>query len=112
MSVEYKSNLRKIASQIDAELKAALGETAQDIKTLAADLAPVDTGALRDSGSAKPEGENWIVAFGAGLGYAAPVEYGTQHSPAQPFLTPAVEQIDPLFRAKARLQALISRNRV
>jgi HK97 gp10 family phage protein len=114
MSVTYVSRLKNIASQIDAELRAALGETANDIGTLAQDLAPRDTGDLAASKQVKPAGDGWIVSFGEGLPdiRAIAQEYGTDTQPAQPFLTPAVENIDPVARAKARLAALISRNRV
>lgn len=114
MSVEYRSNLRLIAGQIERELAAALHETADDIADLAQQLAPEDTGALKASKDVRPDGDGWIVSFGRGLPdiRAIAQEYGTEHSPAQPYLTPAVAQIDPLFRAKARIADLISKNRV
>jgi len=59
--------------------------------------APVDTGNLRDSGHI--EGD--MVVFDAenaiGGQYAAAVEFGTRYTPAQPFLTPAAEQVKPLL---------------
>lgn len=114
MTVEYKSNLRNIAAQIEAELNAALKETADDVADLAQQLAPVDTGALRDSKDVRADGDGWIVSFGRGLPdiRAIAQEYGTSEMAAQPFLTPAVAAIDPILRAKERIAALIARNRV
>lgn len=114
MTVEFKSNLRLIAADIQQELAAALGETAADIGTLAEQLSPVDTGALKASKRVAPQGDDWVVSFGEGLPDARAVyqEYGTSRSPAQPFLTPAVESIDPTFRAKARIAALIAKHQI
>lgn len=112
MSVVFKSNLKNIASQIERELSEALKETANDIGDLAQQFAPEDTGDLKASKRVKPNGTGWIISFGEGLGYAAFVEYGTSTSPAQPFLTPAAEAIDPIFHAKARIADLIARNRI
>lgn len=114
MSVEYKSNLRKIAAEIEQELRAGNGETANDIGDLAQQLAPEDTGGLKASKQVRPDGDGWIVSFGEGLPdiRAIAQEYGTNVSPAQPYLTPAVEQIDPLFRVKVRINALIAKYRI
>lgn len=57
-------------------------EVAETAKT----LAPVDTGALRDSIVQVPEG----VAVEAP--YAVFVEYGTSDSSAQPFVRPAIDE--------------------
>lgn len=70
---------------------------AQLIADLARQLVPVDTGALRDSIRVEPGDSptsRKVIAGGGGVDYAAHVEYGTAHSPARPFMTPAVEQID------------------
>lgn len=114
MSVDYKSNLKKIAAEIDQELRAALLQTGNDIGDLAQQLAPEDTGRLKASKKVDVQGESVIVSFGEGLPdmRAIAQEYGTGTQPAQPYLTPAVEQIDPVLRAKERLNALIARNRI
>lgn len=94
-------------------------EFAQDVLDLAQQLAPVETGSLRDSGHLEEDLESsarrMIVVFGnpdggyhgsasraagAPVDYAAAVEYGTVKSPAQPFLTPAAEELYPLFVQK------------
>jgi HK97 gp10 family phage protein len=111
MTVEYKSNLRQIAAQIDSEMDLAMADTAEDIRTLAAQLAPKRSGDLSRSGKVTKKGAgHYETSFGDGLTYAVYVEYGTAVSPAQPFLTPAAAAIDPLFRAKERIAALIQRN--
>lgn len=70
---------------------------AQHIADLAQQLAPVDTGALRDSIRVEPGDSptsRKVIAGGGAVTYAAHVEYGTASSPAQPYMTPAAEQID------------------
>lgn len=70
---------------------------AQHIADLARQLAPVDTGALRDSihvESGDTPTSRKVIAGGGAVTYAAHVEYGTANSPAQPFMTPAIAQID------------------
>lgn len=110
---------------------AAVAKAAFAIEAEAKAHAPVDTGALKASISAITAGEdhsgvNYIVAqaFNPGatladapqvesdleaivavpMSYAAYLEYGTAHMPARPFLTPAVEAIQPeLEQALAEL---------
>lgn len=114
MTVQYKSNLRKIAAQIDQEMRLARVETGNDIGDLAQDLAPRDTGDLAASKRVREDGDSVIVSFGEGLPdiRAIAQEYGTSKMAAQPYLTPAVEAIDKLFRAKERLNALIAKHRI
>jgi len=70
---------------------------ADHIVDLARQLAPVKTGALRDSihiEAGDTPLSRKVVAGGGAVDYAAHVEYGTASNPAQPFLTPAFEAID------------------
>jgi len=114
MSVTYKSNLRLIAAQLEHELSEALRETADDIGDLAQQFAPELSGDLKASKQVKQQGDDWIVSFGRELPDIRAIvqEYGSESQPAQPYLTPAVEAIDPLFRAKARINALIAKHRL
>lgn len=113
MSIQYKSNLRQIAAQLDREMDAAMADTGEDVRNLAEQFAPKLSGDLSRSGKVRKKGEgHYEVSFGEDLTYAVYVEYGTDSSPAQPFLTPAAANIDPLFRAKERIAALIQRNHV
>lgn len=89
------------------------------IQGSAMESAPVDTGFLKNSiyvelhnrstygqgvsGSGEmlpeiPAAEDALTAYVAvGASYGVFVEWGTVHSPAQPYLTPAVELETPLF---------------
>jgi HK97 gp10 family phage protein len=84
-----RKELRKRAGEIVR--KAAL-----DIEAHAKTLAPVDTGALRNSIRMEPTGE-LSAEVAVGVDYGLYVEMGTVHAPAQPFLTPAVEHARPAF---------------
>jgi len=110
MSVQYKSNIRAIARALEGALNAGAEETAGDILDLAQQLCPVDTGELRGSGHVVPQGNTWQVLFDAP--YAAFVEFGTDVSAAQPFLTPAAEAIDKTFRTVSRIRKVISENAI
>lgn len=88
-----KKNLR---SRAGIEVRKAALAVEAEAKT----LAPVDTGALRNSIQAEKhpsQAFTWQVKVG--MEYGAFVEYGTVNAPAQPFLTPAVEHIRPQLKA-------------
>ena len=53
---------------IDDKVSTALLRAAEDVVNLASQLAPVDTGALKDSGDTRIIGKNEIeISFGNGL---------------------------------------------
>ncbi|MCA1596068.1 MAG: hypothetical protein LC772_06555 [Chloroflexi bacterium] len=117
------------AGAVHAMLGLIVRKTCFDIEGVAKQNAAVDTGAMRASiysvvegqdGSgdadaaalaANPKAEllpkpdltvdtmNGFVAVGAS--YAGYIEYGTTRAPAQPFLSPAVDQVRPSFEAAA-----------
>ena len=86
----------------------ALDKAGDDGEARAKQLAPVDTGALRESVRKEPEahaeGEKYVVGVTAGGGgirnprtgrevdYAAHVEYGTSRGRAQPYLRPGLRE--------------------
>lgn len=111
MGVTYHSNLLKIRDGLPEAIDQGLGVAAGMIGDLAQQLAPVDTGALRDSKRVeRVKAAHYRVRFTAP--YAAFVEYGTIHSPAQPFLTPAAQAIDVEIEVGKAVDALIRRNGV
>jgi len=110
MSVEYKTNIRAISRALEGALNDGLKETADDILDLAQQLCPVKSGDLKASGHTVPLGNVWQVIFDAD--HAAFVEFGTQNQAAQPFLSPAVESVDPTFRTVSRIRAIIQDNQV
>ncbi len=93
------SNLSEIAAGSEQAVKNALLQTAADVVSIAKQLAPVDTGALKQSIGAIPETSTSIL-IGSDKEYAPFVEYGTVNSPAQPFLTPAFAQAESAFKVR------------
>lgn len=75
--------------QAEAECREAVARRARE-------SCPVDTGALRDSIRATPEG------VAAGADYALAVELGTYFAPPRPFLRPALEREADGFRENVR----------
>jgi hypothetical protein len=78
-----------------------LVNAAEMVKELASQLAPIDEGDLADSGEVEVVGsEDVLVSFGNGLPdlRAIAQEFGWEQDgetyPAQPYLIPAVNQID------------------
>lgn len=113
MAVTYKSNLLAIRDGLQAAINQGLGQAATHVGDLAQQLAPIDTGELRDSKIVEPVAPGrWRVSFGRGLPdiRAVAQEYGTRSSPAQPYLTPAAEQIDVDLEVGKAVAALIARN--
>lgn len=88
---ELKKELRPRAKQL---IRAA----AFEVQGKAQVNAPVDTGALKNSIEATEVGIYtwWVIV---GVDYGAFVELGTSRMAAQPYLTPAVEEVAPIYRA-------------
>jgi HK97 gp10 family phage protein len=98
---KLQSNLLRIVLQAPKAAQAALEQTGKDIADLASQLAPVDTGALRDSYKSEVVSEG-VVHVGTDVDYAAHVEFGTYKSAAQPHFTPAFKQNEDTFKARLR----------
>lgn len=115
MTVTYNNKgLLAIRAGLKDAIDQGLGAAAGHIGDLA-QLAPVDTGALKDSKVVERVAPGqWRVSFGRGLPDARAIfqEYGTRSSPAQPYLTPAATQIDVDVEAGKAVAALITRNGV
>lgn len=99
VKLEVKSNrFGELAAKLPALAALAVRKAATDITAFARRIAPVDTGALRNS-------INWAMAGAAaaivsvGVAYGIFVEFGTRHMAAQPYFTPAVEWMRPQFEA-------------
>lgn len=91
MSVEGWDKLQAQLKEIaDADYTPALEKGVREaILPEAQILVPVDTGDLRDSLEVRRENDN--VSLIAGTDHALPVEFGTIHMAAQPFLRPAID---------------------
>jgi HK97 gp10 family phage protein len=112
MTVSVKlAGLRTLSTAANEAINRGTARAAHLMEDVAKRLCPVDTGALRASihveqGSGPAD---WVVT--ADKEYAQWVEYGSQHAPAQPFMTPAMEQIDVELEIKRELQRLIAQVR-
>lgn len=96
-----------IRANIRQNFPDALLKGAQDIVDTASQLAPVGDGIpgghLKDTGIARLTGTRTVtITFGEGLPdeRAIAQEYGTAFMPAQPYLTPALNQVDILFHVR------------
>lgn len=104
LELEGLINFQRI---IDSAISDGLFEAGQDLHDLARQLAPEDSGDLKNSGDVQQLSKTVVeVSFGNNLpdDRAPAQEYGTMYFPAQPFLTPAAKEIDPTFRIKQRLK--------
>ena len=133
--MEIKSNRKKILRELDRRMKAACEVIGGIAESAAKDLAPVDTGLLRNSithgmaggklsvseytddaggqsgrytGQSVPAEQNqYTVVIGTNVHYAPYQELGAPnaHIPPAPFLRPAVEGNADAFKAALK-QAL------
>lgn len=104
------SRLHAIIAGIAEDIDAGVHQGAEYIGELAQQLAPEDTGALKASKQVdKKAPAAWVVSFGEGLPDIRAVvqEFGSIHQPAQPYLTPARQEIDVEAEVAARLKARI-----
>lgn len=114
--------LPEIAEKLDKALDEAVRKAAFDIQGKAQAKAPVDTGFLKNSVyvvthnestyhdvQEPEEGQELLPEVGTpkeheaviavGASYGVYVEFGSEHGPAQPYLTPAAEEVRPQFTA-------------
>jgi HK97 gp10 family phage protein len=86
------STLRDAADEL-ADPATALDKSGRLVEQRARAGAPVDTGALANSIRATREGVEVLVGPNVGV-YAAVQEYGSAHTPAHPYLRPALDYSD------------------
>lgn len=102
------SSVKIVFNKLPQMQGAVRGKVADEVKNAALAvegqakaIAPVDTGALRNSIQAEAKSDlTWRV--GVGVEYGQFVEYGTYKSAAQPYMTPAAEQVEPQFVANVK----------
>lgn len=92
------NKLPELGSRTHALLQAVVSTAATDIRENAQAAAPVDTGNLKNSIQDRKTGD-LQAEIAVGAEYGAYVEFGTENAPAQPYLTPAVLRVEPVFRA-------------
>lgn len=97
LTVQIKFNrLPELAKAFPVAVDKIVQSTALKIEARAKTLAPVKTGALRNSIRAVNTGQG-RAEVRVGVKYGAYVEYGTRHRTAKPYLTPAVRQEEGPF---------------
>lgn len=132
MTVTVLSNrLPQMGANMAARVSQAVRKSAFDIEARAKSLAPVDTGNLKNTIKTDIAGDGLSAEVTANADYAAHVEYGTRPhvirpknasmlafkiggvtvfakevnhpgTAAQPFMTPAAEQVRPAFIAAVK----------
>jgi len=114
-----KSRLSVFRAGLVDALDKGVYQAAVAIEDLATQIAPEDTGALKGSGHVSPESPNggleYSVIFGGGnVDYAQFVEFGTDNPnyPVQPYLHPALEQIDPKIEIRAAIRDLAQKSQI
>lgn len=99
----YTSRIPMISAELLPRLEAAAGEAAEAIARTAKERVPVDTGRLRDAIHVEHDDGGFAVIAGDNdVFYGHIVEHGGVHSPAHPFMIPALEQTRPLIAAIAK----------
>lgn len=87
-----KSRLPQIAAQLEARTLAAVQAGADLVESDAKGRVPVASGDLRNSIHTERQGDDVAVVAGdSRVFYGHLVEFGTSHTPARPFLIPALE---------------------
>lgn len=99
---KYADELRRAATQLEERASQVVRKAALDTVADAKQLAPVDTGALRNSISMNGRAGDLRAEAVATVNYAAPVEYGHitasgSFVPPQPYMGPAMERNAPGF---------------
>ena len=95
-SVNFKSNIPQVASALKPAVDEIERKVAHRILEVADQEVPVRTGRLRDSGDLAHEGDGYAVSYD--VPYAVYVHNGTRHRPANPWLTRAVNRVQPEFQ--------------
>jgi HK97 gp10 family phage protein len=98
---ETRSELGRIAEEIEPQVREATRKGASAIAATAKELVPIETGALRRAIHVEFEGDaDWLVVAGDhDAFYGHIVEYGGLHSSPHPFLVPAGEAHKETLRA-------------
>ena len=91
-----QNNTSRIQGALNRLSKDLQQEIAEDVAETAKALAPIRSGKLRDSLSAVDGKVTTTVD------YLDEVEYGTHKTPAQPFITPSVDQVSATTPTIAR----------
>ena len=95
--LKLSADLGKASYEVTRKAQTVVAKTAHDIEADAKSLAPVDTGALRNSISTTISNGGLSAEIGPTASYGAYVEFGTRRMSPQPFMRPAADQHFPEF---------------
>lgn len=90
VSVKVTSNAKKVISAKNDAIARALEAIGIQAEGDVAELAPVDTGRLRDSITHEVDESEEAVYVGTNVEYAAYQEYGTSKMKPHPYLKPGI----------------------
>jgi HK97 gp10 family phage protein len=108
VDVQLKTRLPEAAGGLAEAVDQLQRRIAHRILEVSETTVPVDTGELRDSGDIEHDGEGYSVMYTAP--HAIFVHNGTRKMPARPFLTQAVNRVDPEFQQEvADLEDFLAR---
>jgi len=88
-----KNRFLQIKGAVRKGVVKVVNETAEEVLSIAQQLAPEDTGELRASGHLEPKNNNEIQQVVFDAPHARFVEFGTSKMGAQPFLRPAIASV-------------------
>lgn len=103
LTVRVVSNhLPQAAAAIHAAAVAQVKRATLDVEARAKEVVPVDTGTLRRSIHSVFENGGLTGICGPSVTYAEPVEFGTRHMAARPYMRPAAALVLPRFGDQLR----------
>ena len=98
--LKLSADLGKASYEVTRKAQMVVAKTAHDIEADAKSLAPVDTGALRNSIGTTISNGGLSAEIGPTVHYAPYLEYGTRRMPPQPYMGPAAERrAEPFVKA-------------
>lgn len=98
MNIEFIDNSDKVKEEFEKACLKALEECGMIAEGYAKELAPVDTGNLRNSISHTVDDSGYSAYIGSNISYAAFQELGTVKMKAHPFLKPAIANHESTYR--------------
>lgn len=101
--IRKSGDINALARMQRAKVSRALAESAEVAGSLARQLVPVRTGALKASIFVSQTGD-LRFEIGAGTDHVLPVEFGTVYQDAQPFIRPALQAARDHLRSILRLR--------
>ena len=97
ISVTVRSNVPRVIAEKAAKAALITHKAALDVEARAKQLAPVDTGNLRNSINTQGAGVAYVVE--SPVEYSIYQEFGTRKMAAQPYMLPAAEYVRPRYLA-------------